>query len=166
MSRGPGTLAAVTKGTCPREATEVGLREALAGVKRALQGSGPVFNSCPFPSPSCPTIAPVPVSPSQRGLARVPAAAPCRAGKSRSAFRFGNPGPPALGRRAGSAGRGGEAVVKLGLRASVGAGRRRWGRWRGEGWGAGMGGGLSPNPTPASFPRVTKGSFYSAVRKN
>lgn len=138
-------------------------------MKREPQGWGPVLSSCPFPGPSCPTTAPVPVSPSQRGLAWVPAATPYRTGKSRSAFRFGTPGPPALLRRAGSAGRGrrGEVVVKLGRRASVGAGRRRWGRWRREGWGARMGGGVSPNSTPGSFPRVTiKGSFYSVVRKN
>lgn len=53
----------------------------------------------------------------------------------------------------GSAGR--EAVVKLGGRAYVGAGPEEVGLLE-KFWGAGRGGGLSPNPTPASFPLVTR----------
>lgn len=54
----------------------------------------------------------------------------------------------------GRAARGGQAVVKLGCRASLGAGRKKWGRWRG--FGEPERGSFSPNPTPESFPQVTR----------
>lgn len=53
--------------------------------------------------------------------------------------------------------------MKLSLWADVGVGPGGAGV-AGEGLGSGMRGGLSPDPTRASIPKVTRGSFSSAGR--
>lgn len=72
---GPGNAGIRHRGGLSLRGDEGPTRRGPAGVERALQDSGSVLSSCPFPSPSYPPRAPGPVSPSQRGLARVPAAA-------------------------------------------------------------------------------------------
>lgn len=116
-------------------------------MKRALQGSGPVFSSCPFLSPSCPPTAPGPVSPIQRGLARVRLLPASEPGSSALRSALGIPGLQHL--EGGRAPRGGEAVVKLDRPQDVrGCGPEEVGSLERRGLGSGNGRWPFPKPHP------------------